>query len=1060
LLFQVLIGYFATTVIYMIYLSNIYPSIIKLTMILPGILLYRFLFYSAGRFMGLLLLINLCLAPEIQAEDRITEDGLQRNESGDVGKITADVLKKTQENNPVIGLVPGAFPRDQPGTKNGPTGSFFHDCGAISTIYASLFLVFLIAIALFIKKTANRKNIELLAEIRERKKLEKCLIDSRQAYIKLVDNLPQRIFLKDRDSVYIQCNRAYADDLGIPVNKIAGKTDYDFFPAPKSGRYLRHDRKVIETDTVMEYEDEYFANHPFAIVKIAKVPIHGDDGGVTGILGIIWDITREKMAEKALVESEKQFRNLIDQASDAVTIADMKGKIVDANIKACESLGYTYEELLALHMNTLDPVTWSSHTPPLIWKDLSESRAVITETHYHRKNGSTFPVEVSMSLHKESGSNLILNIARDITPRHLALKQQANMGRIIEDSLSETYIIASGNLHFLVANRGARENIGYNAEELKLKTITDICPGLTRDVFHNLVAPIDKQDKERVRLETTFHRRDKTTYPVDIFIQFTEYLFYPVYVLQAVDLSERKKYEQELQNAVDIINKSSSVAFIWQKADGLPVIFVTRNVELIFGYSEADLLSQKKSYAQLIQPEHYDSYMAEIKSGATNPHQEIIDHCAYRIVTRDNKIKWVSDYTYIKRDQGGNIIGYQGIVDDITALKENEFALRRSRDEWERTFHAIPDIVTMLDRDCRVVKINQAGCEQFGLSSSEIFGIPCHKLFGDTEAPCAECPITDTITTLISQTREIFHQKLNKTFLVTTSPMLDDNREVIFIVHVAKDITAHKKMEQQLFLSEKMTTIAGLAAGVAHEINTPLSAILQSIEVVRNSLDDTYPDNRRAAGEYGLDLTKVNQYFKEKEVDFYLDGIRHSALNASRIIANLLDFSRPQKGDLQEVDIHQLIENSLDLARADYNLKKKYDILNFKVKKEYAVDMPMVMCVPMEIEQVILNLIKNAVHAMVDGPGAEKPCLTLRTAREGEAIRIEVRDNGPGIEESVQKHIFDPFFTTKETGLGTGLGLSVSYAIIHDKHHGAIRVESKSGQGAAFVVLLPLRQRV
>jgi signal transduction histidine kinase len=290
--------------------------------------------------------------------------------------------------------------------------------------------------------------------------------------------------------------------------------------------------------------------------------------------------------------------------------------------------------------------------------------------------------------------------------------------------------------------------------------------------------------------------------------------------------------------------------------------------------------------------------------------------------------------------------------------------------------------------------------------------------------------------------------------------MLDDNREVIFIVHVAKDITAHKKMEQQLFLSEKMTTIAGLAAGVAHEINTPLSAILQSIEVVRNSLDDTYPDNRRAAGEYGLDLTKVNQYFKEKEVDFYLDGIRHSALNASRIIANLLDFSRPQKGDLQEVDIHQLIENSLDLARADYNLKKKYDILNFKVKKEYAVDMPMVMCVPMEIEQVILNLIKNAVHAMVDGPGAEKPCLTLRTAREGEAIRIEVRDNGPGIEESVQKHIFDPFFTTKETGLGTGLGLSVSYAIIHDKHHGAIRVESKSGQGAAFVVLLPLRQRV
>jgi PAS domain S-box-containing protein len=1030
-------------------------------MILSGILLFRSLLYYPAGIMCVLLLTNLCFAPEIRAGSGIVTIGVHREEPGNMHEISIKVLKEmAQEKNGNRHLVPGIFAEGRAGTGSDRVHAFLRNESTVLLISASLFILILTGLAILFKKTADRKNIALLAEIRERKKLEKCLIDSRQTYRQLVDNLPHRIFLKNSDSVYIQCNRAYADDLGIPVNTIAGRTDADFFPPHKSNKYLQHDRKVIQTDTVVELEDEYFANHCFSIVKIAKIPIHGDDGEVTGILGIIWDITREKMAEKALRESEKQFRSLIDQASDAVTIADMKGKIIDANIKACEILGYTYEELLALHMNIVDPVVWSRHTPPNIWNDLSESRAVITETDYHCKNGSTFPVEVSMSLHKESGSNLILTIARDITPRHLALKQRASMGRIIEESLSETYIISTNNLHFMVANRGARENIGYSAEELKLKTITDICPGLTTEVFHKLVAPLANKDKERVRQEAIFHRRDKTTYPVDIFIQFSEHLFYPVYVLQAVDLTERKKHEQELQNAVDIINKSSSVAFIWQKAEGLPIIFVTKNVQQIFGYSAEDLLAQKKSYTQLIHPDDYDSYMAEIDSGARNPNQQIIDHCSYRIIARDNEIKWVSDYTYIKRDQEGDIIYYQGIVDDITALKENEFALRRSRDEWERTFHAIPDIVTLLDREYRIVKINQAGCRQFGLPSHEIAGTPCHRLFGDIDYPCAECPVSDTMTSLTSCTQEIFHEKLNKTFLVTTSPMLDDNGEVIFIVHVAKDITAHKKMEQQLFQAEKMTTIAGLAAGVAHEINTPLSAILQSIEVVRNSLDSGSSDNRQTAGECGLDLEKVHRYFKEKELDFYLDGIRTSALTASRIITNLLDFSRPQKGDLQEVAINQLIENSLDLARADYNLKKKYDILHIAVKEEYGADMPLVMCVPMEIEQVMLNLIKNAVHAMVDGAGTENPCITLRTAREGEAIRIEVGDNGPGIEESVQKHIFDPFFTTKEPGLGTGLGLSVSYAIIHDKHHGDIRVESKTGQGATFVLLLPLRQEV
>ena len=243
---------------------------------------------------------------------------------------------------------------------------------------------------------------------------------------------------------------------------------------------------------------------------------------------------------------------------------------------------------------------------------------------------------------------------------------------------------------------------------------------------------------------------------------------------------------------------------------------------------------------------------------------------------------------------------------------------------------------------------------------------------------------------------------------------------------------------------------------MAHEINTPLSAIIQSILVITNALDSGRPDNRQAAADCGIDLDRVNEYFRRTEIDFFLNGVRESAIKAANIITSLLDFSRPHKGDMKMVDINELLNSAISLARADYDLKKKYDILNFTIQREYDPQLPLVTCVPMEIEQVILNLLKNAVQAVVDGGNAEKPHLILRTGKEEGSVRIEVEDNGPGIDEEEQKHIFDPFYTTKEVGVGTGLGLSVSFAIIHDKHHGTIEVESVPGNGAKFIIKIPV----
>jgi PAS domain S-box-containing protein len=276
-------------------------------------------------------------------------------------------------------------------------------------------------------------------------------------------------------------------------------------------------------------------------------------------------------------------------------------------------------------------------------------------------------------------------------------------------------------------------------------------------------------------------------------------------------------------------------------------------------------------------------------------------------------------------------------------------------------------------------------------------------------------------------------------------------------VGILRDITDRKRMEEQMLQSEKMTTIAGLAAGVAHEINTPLSAILQSIQVVRQDLSPELPRNQEIAGLCGLDLARVTEYFEKREINYFLDGIRDSAIKSGKIIANLLQFSRPRQLVFGMADLAQLLDKSVELSHTDYDLRKLYASLHVEFIREYAPNLPPVSCVTTEIEQVFINLLKNAVQAMAELPEPRPaPRITLRIRRQDSMLRAEIEDNGIGMDENTRRHIFDPFFTTRDVGAGPGLGLSVSYIIIVTKHGGQLTVQSTPGQGTTVAVDLPL----
>ena len=189
----------------------------------------------------------------------------------------------------------------------------------------------------------------------------------------------------------------------------------------------------------------------------------------------------------------------------------------------------------------------------------------------------------------------------------------------------------------------------------------------------------------------------------------------------------------------------------------------------------------------------------------------------------------------------------------------------------------------------------------------------------------------------------------------------------------------------------------------------------------------------------------------------YLDAIPDAGQRAAHIVSNMLEFSRRRESKMAPADLSELMEKALELAESDYDLKRKYDFRRIEIVRDYPETALIARCTKTEIEQVVLNIIKNAAQALSSKPLADQgPRITLRLSRDGQFARMALEDNGPGMDEATRKRVFEPFFTTKAPGLGTGLGLSVSYFIITQNHGGDMTVESSPGRGARFIIRLPL----
>ena len=372
--------------------------------------------------------------------------------------------------------------------------------------------------------------------------------------------------------------------------------------------------------------------------------------------------------------------------------------------------------------------------------------------------------------------------------------------------------------------------------------------------------------------------------------------------------------------------------------------------------------------------------------------------------------------------------------DNITQRKRAEEDIRKTKEEWERTFAAIGDIVTIQDINHRILRANRRACEALGAQQpEELVGRFCYEVFHGGTQPCNGCPAVRAAQKETIHTAEIMHKKLEKTFSVSAAPVFDADNKLSSIIYVSRDVTEIKALEEQLRQSQKMEAVGTLAGGIAHDFNNILTPVLGYAEIIAQGLP-------------------INSPMAEPAREVLKAGKR-----ARDLVKQILTFSRQSEQERNPIQIHLVIKEALKLLRSSLPT-------TIEIKQDIRTE-AMVLADPTMIHQVMMNLCTNASHAMRETGGILAVSLaevnivpddyaTELHLKPGRYLRLEVSDTGCGMPHEIAERIFEPYFTTKAKGEGTGLGLSVVHGIA-SKLGGHVTVYSEPGKGSTFHVYLP-----
>ncbi|MBV1880179.1 MAG: PAS domain S-box protein [Pseudomonadales bacterium] len=393
---------------------------------------------------------------------------------------------------------------------------------------------------------------------------------------------------------------------------------------------------------------------------------------------------------------------------------------------------------------------------------------------------------------------------------------------------------------------------------------------------------------------------------------------------------------------------------------------------------------------------------------------------------------------------------------EVSRHELTEALLQETKEYLNSIINSMPSILIGVTPTGYVTHWNASAVQATDIQPSRALGSLIDEIYPDISVSTAM--IIESIQRGIPQTNENIQQgdgNEARFMDVTVFPLISS--EITGAVIRVDDVTVRVKLENMMVQNEKMMSLGELAAGMAHEINNPLSVVLQGIQNILRRTSPAIKRNLVIAQECGTELSHIHDYLTKRDIYRFLFGVQEAGERAAAIVTNMLEFSRSNTRQHIPVDLRDLLNHSLDLAANTFDLKSTFHFRLIDIEKDFDSTLPPVPCTSAEIQQIILNLLKNAAQALANDsrPNIE-PRITLRTRKFGNFAQIDVIDNGPGMDSSIAKRIFEPFFTTKGIGQGTGLGLSVCYFIVTDHHGGTIEVDSTRDEGTTFTIKLPL----